>query len=30
MLKRKCDSEGDVAFAIDLLMKKSAGIEVAD
>lgn len=30
MLKRKCDQEGDVPFAIDLLMNKSAGIEVAD
>ncbi len=30
MLKRKCEQEGDVAFVIDLLMKRSAGIEVAD
>lgn len=30
MLKRKCEHEGDVAFVIDLLMKRSAGIEVAD
>ncbi len=30
MLKRKCEHEGDVSFAIDLLMNKSAGIEVAD
>ncbi len=30
MLKRKCEQEGDVSFAIDLLMKRSAGIEVAD
>ena len=30
MLKRKCDQEGDVPYAINLLMNKSAGIEVAD
>jgi hypothetical protein len=30
MLKRKCEHEGDVAFAIDLLMNKTAGIEIAD
>ena len=30
MFKRKCEQEGDVAFVIDLLMKRSAGIEVAD
>ena len=30
MLKRKCEQEGDVALVIDLLMKRSAGIEVAD
>jgi hypothetical protein len=30
MLKRKCEQEGDVSFAIDLLMNRTAGIEVAD
>ena len=29
MLKRKCETEGDIPKAIDLL-KKSAGIEVSD
>ncbi len=30
MLKRKCENEGDVPKAIDILLNKSVGIEVSD